>query len=454
MLSLHHRDDRLRDAGNLLPTAEGGLETRPGGLQIIAGAVDAARPWGDRIIAEKGGRIVIWDGTENDLCAAGAVLQATSFQALTGGGLRESRAYVADGVNPLWYVARRSGVYVREFVVNTILDEASVPYPLPVPWAIATWRNRLWIPDGNNRVRHCQFDRPDEWDPLWTVECQGKEPARVMAIIDHGETLGVGLQNAVWEITGTSQYNWDRREVLQIGVAGSNAIDGDGTRLAVLAPQGVFLGNSPDSISEDIREMFTVPIGIGELVLDTRRQLVLVLVAGRLFVTHLKKPGQWGEIKGTGATGLIRTQNHVGWYGNDGVWLLMGRDTADKLLDGTERPFTCVYDTWEQRPNLGGNGRSLCERTLLDIAGSARGQATYRVAAGARSFTQSFDLVDGVVDTWSDDMDGSETWQAWPTPPVRRELVPRLAGEQFRHTISAPCYMQIRRFEPKYRGGA
>lgn len=453
MLALHARDDRLRRTDHLLPTAEGALETRPGAVQILAGPVAAAEPWGERIVAEKSGRIVIWDGDEHDLCAAGAVLQAASFQALTGDALREDRAYIADGVSALWYAARRSGAYVRESVVNTVLDDAGAPYPIPVPWAIATWRNRLWVPASDNRVQHCQNDRPDEWDPLWTVECQGKEPGRVMAIIDHGQSLGVGLSNAVWSIEGTSQYNWTRDEVLRIGVAGANAMDGDGARLLILAPQGVFMGNDPTPLSEDIREAFAAPIGVGSLVLDTRRQLALVLVAGRLFAMHLARPGQWGEIPDTQANGLLRAGGQVGWYGEDGVWLLMGRDSADKLLDGTERAFTSRYDTWEQRPNLTGNGRALCERTLLEVQGSARADATYTVRSGARAFTTTFSLVDEPVDTWADTLDGDETWLAWPTPPVRRELVPRLDGESFRHSITADCYLQVRQFDPRYRFG-
>lgn len=456
MLSLHHRDDRLRRANNLLPTAEGGLETRPGAVQVIAGRVNACEAWGSRLIVEKIGRIKVWDGDEHDVCPAGAVLQATSFQALTSGAARESRAYIADGISTLWFIARRGGAYVRENVANTIVAGSGTPYPIPAASAIATWRGRLWINSGN-RVQHCQFDRPAEWDPLWTVELQGGNPARVVALIDNRDSLGVGLTNATWEITGTSQYNWDKRQVSSFGVAGANALDGDGTRVAILAPQGIFMGDSPDPVSEDLRELFDVPIGIGELVLDTRRQLVLALVAGRLFAMHLAQRGLWGEITGTQATGLVRTDSHVGWYGEDGVWLLQGRDTADKRLDGTESIVTSVYDTWEQRPNLMGNGRALCERALLDVRGSTRGEATYTCrspnASGGKTFARAFTLADEVIDTWSDDVSESAVWAAWPSAPVRREFVPRISGEVFRHTISAPCYMQIRRFEPGYRYG-
>lgn len=451
MLSLHHRDDRLRKAHNLVPNAEGGMETRPGAIQVLSGRVDAAEPWGDRIIAERNGRIVVWDGSMHDIAPAGGVLQVTSFQALTGSALRENRAYIADGARSLWYIAFRSGSYVAETVLNTVLDSHGLPYPIPVPSAIGTWRNRLWI-DVGNRVQHCENDGPATWDPLWTVECQGENPGRVLAIQPNGTALAVGLEHEVWQVTGTSQYNWQRDQALPFGVCGPNGIDGDGERLAILSPFGVFFAGTPDPLTDDLRELFQSEIGFGELVVDTRRQLVLALVAGRLFAMHLTLPGRWGEIVGTRATGLIRTTKNVGWYGADGVWLLAGRDTADKLLDGTEALVRSVYQTWAQTPNVGGNGRALCNRTIIRAQGSSRSDATYTVQSGNQLRSAGFTLADQSVDEWSEDM--SEAVAApWPTDPVRRELVPRLAGEHFVHTIEAECFMAIQGFDPQYRFG-
>lgn len=453
MLCLHQRDDRLRGADNLLPTAEGGLATRPGALQVIAGPIDAADDWGDRIVAEKSGRIVVWDGTEHDVRPAGAVLRVTSFQALTANAARENRAYVADGVNPLWYIARRAGAYVWETVRNTVLDPAGAPYPIPVPSVIATWRNRIFLGYGTNRVQHCQNDDPAQWDPLWTVEQQGQNPARVQSLVPHADVLAAGLEDAVWEITGTSQFNFARDEAMKIGVCGAAAMDSDGIRLAVLAPQGVFQVGNPDPVSEDLRDAFVAPIGIGELVLDPRRQLVLALIAGRLFAMHLAQPGKWGEIVGVQANGLIRTTQYVGWYGADGLWLLGARDAADKRLDGTAVPFIARYDTWEQRPNLDGRGRALCNRTVLRVAGSSRANATYRVIAdGTLTYEIGFALADEAVPNWADNIEGL-TPLSWPTRPVRRELVPRLAGGSFRHVVEAGCYMEILNFAPQYRFG-
>ncbi len=451
MLSLHHRDDRLRKANNLVPNAEGGMETRPGAMQVIDGIVDAAEPWGNRIIAERNGRIVVWDGAVHDVHSAGGVLQATAFQALTVDAQREDRAYIADGIRPLWFIAFRAGNYVKETVSNTVLDASHVPYPIPVPSAIGTWRNRLWI-DVGNRVQHCENDGPATWDPLWTVECQGKNPGRVLAIHPNGEALAVGLEHEVWQVTGTSQYNWQRNQALAFGVCGPNAVDGDGNRLAILSPFGVFLDGTPDPVTNDLREMFSSDVGFGELVVDTRRQLVLALVAGRMFVMHLAQPGRWGEITGTQATGLLRTSKYVGWYGRDGVWVLAGRDTADKLLDGSEVLVHSAYQTWPQGPNAGGNGRALCNRTIIQAQGSTRNVATYNVAAERQSFTATFTLADESVDEWSDDMSAAVA-APWPTAPVRRELVPRVAGENFVHTIEADCFMAIQGFDPQYRYG-
>jgi len=114
MLSLHPQPGKLRYANHLLPTAAGGLATRPGATQIVAGDIAHAAPWGNRLMIEKLGRLRLWDGlTETDIAPAGFGLQATPFQALTSAGAREERLYVADGVNALWYVARVSGAYGR-----------------------------------------------------------------------------------------------------------------------------------------------------------------------------------------------------------------------------------------------------------------------------------------------------------------------------------------------------
>ncbi len=457
MLSLHHRPDRLRRCDNLLPLREGGVGTRPGAVQVIAGPIAHAKPWGARILVEKGGRLAIWDGTETDLCAAGLVLQATAFQALTSGAAREDRLYVADGLRPLWFIARRAGVYEREDVTNAVLDEAGTPYPIPVPRQVKTWRNRLWLGIGTNRVQHCQNDAPAQWDPLWTVECQGSEPDAVRAIEPHGETLAVGLGKSLWGISGTSQFNFQRDQLVRIGVTGADALASDGERLMWISDGGVHRLGLTEPMTDDLRVLFAVPVGPADLVIDTRRRWVLALMAGRLFVMHLDREGVWGEITGVSASGLIRTTQYVGWFGADGLWLLMGRDTADKQLDGTERAVVSRYDTWDQRPNLNGRGRALCNRTILELRGSSRGAATYRLLAGdgnrIRQATHQLSLADETVDDWRDDIESAIPLE-WPTRPVRRELVPRIAGETFRHVLTASCYMEVRAFEPRYRFGA
>jgi hypothetical protein len=457
MLSLHQHPERLRHADNLFPTRAGGMATRPGAVQLIAGVIDQAKPWGARIIAEKAGRLIVWDGQETDLCGAGLVLQATTLQTLTANAEREDRLYIADGLNSLWFVARRNGAYVRESVTNTVLDGAGAPYPIPIPHAIATWRNRLWITFGTNRVQHCQNDAPAQWDPLWTVECQSSEPDRVRAIEPHGDVLAVGLGKSVWGVSGTSQYNFQRDELSKTGVTGADAMASDGARLLWIAESGVFRLGHDEPLSDDLRELFTVNVGPAELVIDPRRRHALALIAGRLFVAHLERDGAWGEVVGAQAYGLIRTAQHVGWYGEDGLWVLMGRDTPDQRLDGGQANVISRYDTWEQRPNLDGRGRALLNRTVVHLRGSARGNATYTVHADdggvARMFSTSVTLADESVDAWSDELSAATPLE-WPTRPVRRELVPRVGAETFRHTLSAPCYMEILSFNPQYRFGA
>lgn len=454
MLSLHQQAGRLRYADNLIPTRDGGMATRPGATQALTGPVRQAQGWGDRVIAEQSGRIVVWDGEAHDIAPAGLVLQASPFQALTELAQRENRAYIADGVNPLWFIAPRAGGYEREFVTNTILDADGAPYPVPVARAIATWRNRLFTADASNRIQHCQNEKPAEWDPLWTLEFQGKRPGTVNSLCPHNETLLVGTDKAVWGVVGDSQFNFQRDELAAHGTTGPNSIDSDGRNAYWVAPQGIFdVGGEP--IGEDLRELFEAGPGITQTVIDTRRRLVLCLIMNRLFVMHMDKPGLWGEIIDEGISGLVRLDSTVGWYGENGLFLLGSRDTADKMLDGSERAFTSLYDTWEDRPNLEGNGRALLNRTILHLKGSPTSELQYEAQAADGSRVKTF-LTSGIKSADESIVDWSKPLEdkvpmPWPTRPVRRELVPRLAGETFRHILTATGYVEVLDFIPKYR---
>lgn len=455
MLSLHPQPGRLRCANNLLPTTkDGGMASRPAAVQIVSGDIAAAAPWGNRLLMEKQGRIRLWDGIqENDLAPAGRGLQATSYQALTSNASREDRLYVADGINPLWYVARRSGAFGRYDIENKVKDANGQAYAVPTAQAVATWRGRLWVAFGTNRAQHCQFDDPDYWDPLWTVECQGDKPDRILALKPHGKALAAGLRHSTWAITGDSQYNWQRDQIAAYGVTGPDAIATDDQLLFWLSSVGLHQGGKAEPLSDDLRELFETPQYPAELAIDRRRRQLLILIGGRLFAMHLDKPGRFGEIVGHPARGLIALDDYTGWYGADGVWVLGARDVPDRRLDGTQTGFTSLYDTWEDIPNPKGGGRAKLPRTIVTVLGSSRGNATYTVTADeTTSFSTTASLTDRAPETWSDKIAGLDGEQ-WPTAQVRREFAPQLAGAKFRHQFSADCHMEVLSFEPQYKFG-
>lgn len=455
MLSTHPQPGRLRFANNLVPTHAGGLATRPGAVQIVSGSIAQAAPWGNRALLEKQGRIVLFDGKETDLAPAGRGLQATSFQALTTGGQREDRLYVADGIRPLWYIARRSGVYGRFDILNKLLDAQGLAFPIPVASAVATWRGRLWA-DAGNRAQHCQFDDPDYWDPLFVAECQGARPDGIVALEPSATRLIAGLKGSLWSITGDTQFNWQSDPVADYGAAGPNAIAGDDQVLFWVSPVGLHQGGNATPLSDDLREIFTPAPYPAELAFDRHRRLLLLLTAGRLFVMHVDKPGLFGEITGHQPRGLLQLDDYCGWFGADGAWVLGNRDTPDRRLDGTETPFSSLYDTWEDIPNPAVDGRALLTRAVFVVNGSSRAPATYTVTAsgpeGADSATSSVSLNDRTPQAWSDRIAGLKG-EPWPMEPVWRELPVYLAGTKFRHQMEAACHMEILRFEPQYKFG-
>lgn len=462
MLTLHPQPGKLRYANNLLPTREGGLATRPGAVQVVSGDIAHAAAWGNRLLLEKLGRIRLWDGvlTEIDIAPAGHVLQATPFQALTSAAAREERLCVADGINPLWFIARRSGVYGRYDIANKVKDAGGIAYPLPVAHVCASWRGRVWTNgDRPNRTQHCQFDDMEYWDPLWTPEYQGEDAERVVALADNGDRLAVGMSQSLWATTGDSHFNWQRNKIASHGVAGPDALAslvlGENERFLFWAsPFGLHRSGAAEPLSEDIRAAFAAAPYPCEVAIDRRRGLVLLLAVGRLFVTRLDKPGNFGEITGHNARGLLQMDDYAGWYGADGAWLLGARDTPDRRLDGTITSFTSLYDTWEVIPNPDAGGRALLKRPRFVLNGSARGAASYTaiVDAGINRFTGSATLADETPQMWSDAIAGLDG-ELWPTLPVRREFPAYLAGIKFRHVLEAPCYMEVLKFEPDYHFG-
>lgn len=453
MLTLHPLPGRPRLANNLLPTSDGRLASRPAVMQIVSGDLASAVAWGNRLLCEKQGRIVLWAGAGDiDIAPAGRGLQATSFQALTADAQREDRLYVADGINPLWFIARRAGAFARHTFTNKVKDAAGTPYPLAAAQAVATWRGRLWFSFGTNRAQHCQFDDTEYWDPLWTVECQGPESDRIVAFAPLKTRLAVGLQKSVWQVVGDSHLNWQRDALAGYGVAGPAALRAHDDTLYWAAPTGCYQLGREAPLSEDIREAFASPQYPCETALDLRRRLLLLLAAGRLFVMHLDQPGKWGEITGYTVRGLIQMADYVGWYGADGAWVLGARDMPDRRLDGTTSEFTSLFDTWDDVPNPDGDGRAVLTRSVLVAAGSDRGNVTYTATVDSNSYTGSASLTDVAVQRWSDQISGLGG-EPWPTAPVRREFTPYLAGTRFRHRVEAPCHLELYTFAPKYKFG-
>jgi hypothetical protein len=452
MLSLHPDPNKLRAAWNLFPRADGSLYTRPGAVQVAEGRIGRAVPWGNRVLFEKIGRIVLWDGAvEHDIVETGYTLQAVPYQAVTEAGAREDRLYVADGVRTLWYLTKSGSTYVRTTVVNELLDGSSQPYPIPIPFCIANWRNRLWIGDGTHRIYHCQNDQPHYWDPLWELQFQGAGPDAVRLIRPLGDSLAVGLEHSIWAVTGTSPYNWQRNELInRRGVSGQDAAAVLGNRLWYVDSTGLYELGQEQPISEDIREAFlSFPAG-AQLVADTARRLLFLNLTGRVFVMHVDRPGAFTELYGFLLFGVFAADLISGWYGTDGLWVYGQIFLPDQTKAGAARAISARFDTWDQRPNHAGSGRALCNRTLLTVSGPDTTAATYAVTSDEEFFTDTFAL-SPAADPFPD-VPGV-TQEYWPFRPERRELVPRVPGQIFRHTIVSTAPIEIHSFEPQYRFG-
>jgi len=451
MLSLHPDPGKLRAAHNLFPRADGSLRTRPGAVQIIAGRIGEVATWGNRLLATKGGRIVLWTkGGEVDIASAGYTLQAVPYQAVAGDGQREDRLYVADGVRPLWYVHKTDSGYAKVDVVNSVTDGDGVPYPLPVPFCVAVWRNRLWIGDGSHRIYHCQNDRPEAWDPLWELQFQGAGPDAVRVLRLLGDVLAVGLEKSWWRVEGTSQYNWVRSEwVRGRGVCGIDAAAGLGARLWYADTAGLWELGGEQPLSEDIREAFaSAPAGV-QVVADAQRRLLLLNVSGRLYAMHIDAPGRFTEIWGVHGFGVFGGEGMAGWYGTGGVWLLAQPDAPDEAMEGTPSPVRTRYDTWDIRPNNAGSGRALLNRVRLTVAGTPGRTAVYYCESDEGAYSDEFGL-----SPLAGNLPGLPiAADYWPYRPVRRELVPRLPGSTFRHTLVAEVAIEIGGFDPEYRFG-
>lgn len=441
MLSLHPLEGRVSRADNLLPTARGGLVVRPRAEQLLTGAVTAAASWGGAIVAERDGRIgVLAEGSWHDTAPAGLTLAVAPYAAYTAGGAREERCYIADGVSPPWFIAKRSAVYGRHDIVNSVTDADGVPYPLPTAGAIAVYAERLWVVDPATplRLQHCQNEDPDQWDPLWTLDLRPHQADGIVALTTLGEgTLACGLRRSSWGITGTSQYNFTRVELGKTGLAGPYAHAADDDALFAASPDGLHrVGGA--LLSEDIEEAFTGHHGGISVALDRRRNLVLVCVLGRVFAMH-RGTGRWGEIAVDDATGVFEHGSRAGWYGNDGLWLMTDYDLPDRRADGSHTAITGRFETWPQQPNAEGLGRADMPRVRMNY---------YARKNAALAYTGEAEEADGTATSYTETVNVT---QDRPLMPQRAELNARLAGAIFTHRIDTTGHVELLDLVPQYR---
>ena len=322
-----------------------------------------------------------------------------------------------------------------------------------MPIDVATWRNRLWFIWGENRAQHSENDAPDAFDPLYTVEAQGKDPDIILNLSPAGDLLVLGLRKSHWAVSGSSQFNWEKSQVSPLGCGGAHAISSNNTAIFFINGKGVFQQGSPDPLSDDLVEWFDQNTENAHIRVDIKNHFAYCLIFGRLFVLNTQT-GRWGEIVNVQAAGLFEWKGRFGWYGSDGAWLLMGMDEPDFRLDDTNTDVVSVFETWADIPNSDGAGRAFYPRGTFTVKGSPRDVATYTVTVDQGApYAESFTLSDVSVDTWTGNIaDGSG--EAWNVPPVLRHVSPYKTGNSFRHKVSAPCYMEITHFKPKYIFGA
>jgi hypothetical protein len=452
MLSLNFKKDKLRVTDNLLPQNNKTMATRPSAEQIVDGVIEHATQWGNRILFVKDGRIQLWDQNVYDIAPAGRSLDASAYQALTQDALREDRLYVADGLNPLWYVVREFDTYNQKTITNNITDEANIPYPLTTAESVTTWRNRLFTTDGNNRVYHCDNEKPHDWDPLFTLEFQSGLRAPIKAVEAMAGLLVIGTHHSLFSVTGDSQYNWHRDFLVkEHGAVSPSAIATDGTRLYYLSTTGLRkLGVDKPLSDDDLADAFITPDYSAKLVLSPDGKYLLFLVNGRLFVMNTYTE-QFGEITQS-ARGVFSTSDQAGWYGDDGIWIMTSHDAPDIWLDGREADVVSIYEIWPDFPNP--QGRALNTRGVFHLKGTDRSNATYTVTATDENekitYSEEISIADETTD-WLDVWDG--TIRDWPGEPVQREVKPMIAGTKFSHKLESRGHLEIVQFEPQYRYG-
>ncbi len=281
------------------------------------------------------------------------------------------------------------------------------------------------------------------------MEFQTESPDVVQSLTAAGSALLVGLKKSCFAVSGTSQLNWVRDPIPSAnGVTGSNAATTKAEGAYWISRKGIESNQQTFSI-EDIKKAFHSNISDSHIEIDSRRHLLFLLISNRLFVMHLSRPGFFGEITGYNIRGLIAFDDSVGWYGEDGLWVLGTEDEPDRLLDGTQQDFTSIYKTWDDTPNE--EGQSSLSRLFVKIKGSARSKGSYSLERdGKVVFTDSFTLTDQDIDTGSEVELGADGEYVAPAPVIR-EFTPHEVGTSFNHTISASCHMEVINFKANYK---
>lgn len=467
MLTSRPTTGKLRVASNLLPQRDGSVCVRPGARQLVAGAVAAVVPWGNRLLLQQTSRLVLWDGDLHDLGPSGAVLDAAPFQALTDLGERENRLYLADGVRPLRYVALGADSYAVHHVINTVTDPVTnEPLDVPIPTAVECWGGRLWVSTGGNFVQHCQADGPAEWNPLWTIDCQGGDRDRVLALQKAGDMLLVGMGGAVWGVTGNSQFDFKRAALFDDGCAGVAAVTSDGVRAWWMGPAGVRNSTDNGAVSEPIEDWFRAGVE-GSMVWDATRRLLLCSVNGRGLACE-PTSGTWTEFTPHNCYGVWASEDAAGWFGSDGVWMLEPRvvpwenregrtgleagAAVDLDLLGAVTTVGAVLETWPEIPNPHRRGRTLLVRSEFQFRAGWQAQVIYTACVDAQEQAAVWWNLSVPAAAWWD-LPADAPAVADPLP-CYREAVPRLAGASFVQRLQAVGALELVSFNFRYRGVA
>lgn len=448
-LSLIPLEGRLSRADNAFPLRPGVMGARPGALQILDVDITDAIAWGERVVYVSGDSLYLYDGESHRISAAGALLDGTGFQALTENGRREDRFYIADGVNRLWFIAFRDERWIKVDVVNDVADPESIPYPVPVPSSVGTWRNRLWIGTGNNRVVHSNNEKPHELDPLNAIEMQGDKPTRVVSIEPFGDALVVGTSVGPWAISGTSPFNFSVTALVEnVPVTSRRGAATDGQSFYWVSDDGVrSLGLAQPLTLEAFDEAFSTLDPSATLALSGDSRWLLFCVDCKVYCL-LTATGEFGALAGS-HLGVTSLGGKLCWYGPDGLWLLESQQLGeDWSLAGETLPIESVVARWPVFP--ADRDRALLRRVDVSFYALPGSRVSYSVESNERSVSDVSGSVPErrvLLDFW----DGEVVFE--PRVPVQSELYCMLPGTWFKDEFRALGAFEILSADYQFSGG-